>query len=251
MKIDVYSYTDAGGRDHNEDTISCKTKDGSGLFLVADGLGGHAKGELASRCAAQVMFADWEPYMEQEGEDSAPKNRLQWLCDKLIESNNAILKMQKEQGCIMKSTAVVLAIDNNTACWAHVGDSRLYYIRQGRINHITRDHSVAFKKYLNGEISRWQINTDYDQSVLLRTLGNADRHEPETGRSITKLTSGDAFMLCSDGVWEYLHDTEVLVDYLKSQNAEEWGTYLLMRVMDRIDSDNDNLSIITVIVEET
>ena len=56
-------------------------------------------------------------------------------------------------------------------------------------------------------------------------------------------------MLCSDGVWEYLHDTEVLVDYLKSLQASDWGTRLLMRVMDRIDGTNDNLSIITILVE--
>ena len=157
--------------------------------------------------------------------------------------------LQKEQGRVMKSTAVALAIDDDKACWAHAGDSRLYYIRQGRINHITWDHSVAFKKWRAGEITRWQINTDEDQSALLRTLGSEDRSEPEAGPANVEIAPGDAFMLCSDGVWEYLHDTEVLVDYLKSLQASDWGTRLLMRVMDRIDGTNDNLSIITILVE--
>lgn len=249
MRMDVFSYTYAGGRSHNEDTVAYQTEDGCGLFLVADGLGGHARGEVASECVAQVVFKDWPSFTGQKDNEAASDSRQQWLYNRLIESNDAILKLQKEQGHIMKSTAVVLAIDGNKACWAHVGDSRLYYIRQDRINHITRDHSVAFKKYLAGDITRWQINTDDDQSVLLRTLGSTDRYEPEMGHTNLELTSGDAFMLCSDGVWEYLHDMEVLIDYLKSRNANDWGTYLLMRVMDRISDDNDNLSLITIFIE--
>lgn len=249
MNLDVFSYTEAGGRNHNEDTIAYKTENGCGLFLVADGLGGHSLGEVASERVAQVLFRDWSPgFIEPETQGDVQGSRIEWLCAKIREANSSILDLQKERGRSMKSTAVALAVDGDQACWAHVGDSRLYYIRQGRINHITRDHSVAFKKFLAGEITRWQINTDEDQSSLLRTLGSPDRWEPETGAVRGGLSKGDAFMLCSDGVWEFLHDTEVLVDHLKSRNAEEWGTKLLMRVMDRIDGTNDNLSIITILI---
>ena len=249
MELDVFSYTNAGGRSHNEDMIAYRTEDGHGLFVVADGLGGHSRGEDASECVASVMLSDWSPDSAEDRGDKRELSRMDWLCNKFREANQAVLDLQKEQGRVMKSTAVSLAIDENRACWAHVGDSRLYFIRQGRINHITRDHSVAFKKWLAGEITRWQINTDEDQSALLRTLGSEDRNEPEPGPSNVEITHGDAFMLCSDGVWEYLHDTEVLVDYLKSLQASDWGTRLLMRVLDRIAGTNDNLSIITLLVE--
>lgn len=249
MILDVFSYTSAGGRSHNEDTIAYRTENGHGLFVLADGLGGHSRGEVASECVAGVMLNDWSPDSVDSGEGDKELSRLDWLCNKFREANRAVLDLQKKQGRVMKSTAVALAIDDNKACWAHAGDSRLYYIRQGRINHITWDHSVAFKKWRAGEITRWQINTDEDQSALLRTLGSEDRSEPEPGPSNVEIAPGDAFMLCSDGVWEYLHDTEVLVDYLKSLQASDWGTRLLMRVMDRIDGTNDNLSIITILVE--
>lgn len=249
MKLDVYSFTSQGGRGNNEDSVGFRTEDDYGLFVVADGLGGHAKGEVASDCVIKVLLDNWSPVL-QNNEPS----RAQWLSEKFFEANQAILNIQKAESGDMKSTGVALAIDGDKACWAHVGDSRLYYItkesRHGtsQIMHITEDHSVAFKKYLAGMITRWEINSDDDQSSLLRTLGSADRFEITPGPEDIQLTSDDAFLLCSDGVWEYLHDMDILVDFLKSQNAGEWGYRLLSRVMDRVDGSNDNLSLITVII---
>lgn len=242
MVLDVFCFTAQGGRKNNEDSAASRVMNGHGLFLVADGLGGHALGEVASGCAAEVMFEGWEASLQKQ-DISRPK----WLADKFMEANKAIIDMQKSRASNMKSTAVALAIDGDKACWTHVGDSRLYYITRSEIAHITEDHSVAYKKYMAGEITRLQINTDEDQSALLRSLGSPDRFEPTPGPEQVVLSPGDAFLLCSDGIWEYLHDMEVLVDYLKSNNAGEWGSRLLKRVMDRVNGENDNLSLITVI----
>lgn len=246
MVLDVFSFTTKGGRGHNEDSAACRTKNEHGLFLVADGLGGHAYGEVASGCVAEVLFDGWEASLGPQEQQKL--QRPQWLSEKMTEANEAILVRQRESGSNMKSTAVALAVDKDKACWTHVGDSRLYFISHGKIRHITDDHSVAFKKYQAGTITRWQINTDEDQSRLLRTLGSPDRYEPTPGPDPVVLSAGDAFLLCSDGIWEYLHDLEVLVDYLKSRTAQDWGDYLLKRVMDRVDGNNDNLSLITLII---
>lgn len=240
MGIDAFCFTARGGRRNNEDSAAFRLNQDKGLFVVADGLGGHAMGEVASACAVEVLLNGWEESFQNR---NIP--RPQWLYDKLREANQTIIALQRSRGGNMKSTAVALAVEDNKACWIHTGDSRLYYISRGEIRHITEDQSVAYKKYLAGEITRLQINTDEDQSALLRSLGNSDRFEPISGQA--NLEEGDAFLLCSDGIWEYLHDMEILVDYLKSQSAREWGSRLLRRVMDRVDGENDNLSLITVL----
>ncbi|MBR1659535.1 MAG: hypothetical protein IJ705_04390, partial [Oscillospiraceae bacterium] len=115
---------------------------------------------------------------------------------------------------------------------------------------VTEDHSVSYKKFRAGEISRADIRTDPDQSALLRALGNAERCAPDAGSFEAPVGAGDGFLLCSDGVWEYLPEGEMLIDLLKSASAREWGENLLLRVLSRVGPGNDNLSLITVLVRE-
>ena len=208
MILDHFSFTNPGGRDRNEDAVGSSVRSGKGIFVVADGLGGHKDGELASRCVVENLL--------REHESTRTQDRTGWLVSILADTNSRILKMQQDARSVMKSTAVVLCIDDDVAVWAHVGDSRLYHIHDSNIDYITPDHSVAYKKYAAGEITRFQINTDEDQATLLRSLGSADRYEAQVCTEPVLLSHGDAFLLCSDGVWEYLHDEEVLVDYLKA-----------------------------------
>ena len=150
----------------------------------------------------------------------------------------------------MKTTVVALSLRGDRAAWAHVGDSRLYYLHDKVIAAYTEDHSVAYKKYLAGEITREQIGFDEDQSSLLRALGNPERNQPVGCTWTQPLTPWDGFLLCSDGFWEYVTDEEILVDYLKADCARAWAELLLIRAMERIGPDNDNLSVITVMVRE-
>lgn len=149
---------------------------------------------------------------------------------------------------MMKTTAAVLAVGNDKAVLANSGDSRVYFIHKNELYMVTNDHSVAFKKYKAGEITRDMIGSDEDQSCLLRCLGGEDRYRSELYEPDVCVESGDAFMLCTDGAWEFLKDEEVLVDFLKAENARHWSELLLLRAMERINDGNDNLSVITVIV---
>ena len=148
----------------------------------------------------------------------------------------------------MKSTVAALAVSGGRAAWAKVGDSRVYYLHGRAIEKITEDHSVAYKKYKSGSITRAQIGMDEDQSCLLRVLGNSDRNKPDVGSPDSPIEPGDGFFLCSDGMWEYLLDEEILIDFLKAETAQDWAEQLLLRAMDRIRPKNDNLSLITVMV---
>lgn len=240
MKLDVFEYSNTGGRNYNEDAVGHASAGRSGIFVVADGLGGHQFGELASACVRDTLVNCWN--------GGFYFNPCEWLHDQIELANQRVLDLQKEKDAVLKSTVVALAIDNGRAVWANVGDSRLYFLHRSEIAAITNDHSVAFKKYRAGEISRDQIRTDEDQSCLLRSLGSEERNEPEIFDYNVMLEPGDAFMLCSDGVWEYLSDEEVLIDFLKAETAEQWAECLLLRMMDRIEGGNDNLTILTLMV---
>lgn len=239
MKFDIFEYTSKGGRSYNEDAVGYKTEGGRGIFVVADGLGGHLLGEVASASARDTVIGGWKADTE---------DRAAWLSEIIETANSNILTIRNERNKTLKSTAVVLAVDETKAVWAHVGDSRLYYLHDDEIAAITEDHSVAYKKYKAGEITRAQIATDEDQSSLLRTLGNEDRHTPQIREWEKEIVPGDAFLLCSDGVWEYIRDTEVLIDFLKAKNAKHWAELMLTRMMGRIEGENDNLTILTLMI---
>ena len=228
MTIDSYSFSDIGGREDNQDALGTKVDGDKGIFVLADGLGGHQNGRLASDCVVNTVLAGWPP------EEDTPLTET-------LES--------REKNCNAKSTAVVLTILGENAAWAHSGDSRLYYLHDGGIAAVTEDHSVAYKKYQAGEITKEEIATDEDQSSLLRVLGSTVRWEPVIDQR-ERLSPEDAFLLCSDGVWEYVRDDEILVDYLKADSAREWAVLLLLRISARVPKNNDNLSLITVMMKQ-
>ncbi len=240
MKFDVFEYTNKGGRSYNEDSVGSKYDETKGIFIVADGLGGHSFGELASACAAETFLSEWNGFSQN------PEEQMQTLTET---ANRNILAIQKEKNTVLKSTAAVLAVDSEKAVFANTGDSRVYYFHKSCLHTVTADHSVAYKKYKAGEITRDMIGTDEDQSRLLRTLGGEDRYQPDIYIIPCPLEAGDAFLLCSDGAWEYLRDEEILVDLLKAENAQQWAELLLLRIIDRVNGENDNLTVLTVRIE--
>lgn len=246
MELDSYFYTNAGGRPHNEDSGGCRSSGDRGIFVVADGLGGHQGGAQASSLAAGSLLNAWE-------EESVPLSSsecAQWLEKQVWAANESLLSAQRENRNSMKSTLVALTVMDGCAAWCHVGDSRLYYLTGGRLGSVTRDHSVTYKKYLAGEIERNQINFDEDRSSLLRVVGDEGRCVPELGApaGAGQILPGDAFLLCSDGFWEYLFDEEVLIDRLKADCAQKWAELMLVRALPRITPGSDNLTLLTVLV---
>ena len=170
------------------------------------------------------------------------------LLELFQKANEAILDAQKTPGREdMKTTAVALSIQNEKAIWAHIGDSRLYHFSDGAVTPLTRDHSVTYRKYLGGEITYMDICHDDDRSSLLRVLGKSPC-VPEAAEKTVK--AGDAFLLCSDGFWEYIYDQEMLADRLKAEMPEQWAQLMLLRHIRRTPPGNDNFSLITVFVED-
>lgn len=237
--IDIFAFSSKGGREYNEDCVGYTYTTYGAAAVLADGLGGHQGGELASKLAVDTILK--EPIDDN-------KNDKDWLRKRLDAANQAILGAQAEQSNRMKSTVAALKISGTKATWAHLGDSRLYFLHDSRLADVTDDHSVAYSKYKAGRISRDALATDEDQSSLLRSLGVQGKLRPDFGETNEPLTAGDGFLLCSDGFWEKVQEQELLFDFLKSNSARMWAELLLLRVIERMTDGCDNLSVITVMI---
>ena len=236
--LDIATYTDIGGRARNEDTVRHVSQGEDGLCLVlADGLGGHGGGELASAAAAESICQGWDGTADAEG-----------LKVLVQEANRRVLAIQTPQ-CAMKTTVAVLTLAGKQAVWAHAGDSRLYYFQNGALTFQTRDHSAAQLGVLLGDITPDQIRFHEDRSRVLRALGQDDDLAVETGER--ELAPGrHAFLLCSDGFWEYVLEPEMEEDLNKAAEPEDWLERMRWRLKKRIPADNDNNTAAAVWVSE-
>ena len=239
MKISAYGYTNRGGRPHNEDRICWQLAEDRGVFVVADGLGGHSRGEVASALAAERILRDCA------GREELTREGMEEIFQA---ANEAVMEGQKTPGQEdMRTTAVALDIREGKAVWAHTGDSRLCRFSGGKLAFVTGDHSVTYKKFLAGEITAMDVYHDDDRSSLLRVLGKPGA-KGDSGEAA--LQAGDAYLLCTDGFWEYVYQEEMLVDRLKAASPAEWVELMLLRHIRRTPPGNDNVSLIAVFVEE-
>jgi len=220
-------YTDTGGRPRNEDSCRCTVKDDSLCLIVADGLGGHGGGEKASAMAVETVCSGWD--------GRADKDALTALFHKASENIVGI----QTPFCAMKTTAVALEIEKDKAVWAHVGDSRLYHFHNGNLVFQTKDHSVAQIGVMLGDISPEEIRFHPDRSRVLRALGQEDTVKVDA-KEICLERGSHAFLLCSDGFWEYVYENEMEADLKTAVSPENWLELMRIRLNRRIPHDNDN-----------
>jgi len=230
--------THAGGRDENQDAADFVELPGMSCWVLADGLGGHGGGGVASRVTMETIHDAFR-------HDAA--RSLESLGGYLERANAAVCDRQSQPGLKeMRTTAVVLLSDGKQARWAHIGDSRLYHLRGGRICFQTEDHSVPQAMSNAGEITPDQIRFHEDRNRLLRTLGSRESFRPAVNPAPVVLEAGDAFLLASDGFWEYVHETEMEVEFAKSADPAEWLARMERRLRQRATSGHDNYTAIAV-----
>jgi serine/threonine protein phosphatase PrpC len=207
--------TNQGTRDYNEDTAACVEVDGDFCFIVADGLGGHGKGEVASGKTVEVF--EREAKKRYENNESLLKAAFQSAQDE-------ILAMQEAQNdkLSMKTTAVSLSIIDGKCQWGHVGDSRLYAFKKNKLAERTLDHSVPQMLVLSGDIKEKHISKHPDRNRLLRVIGiewDSPRYDLSDEFPVSEY---QAFLLCTDGFWEFIETKKICKFLKKSKNAEEW-----------------------------
>ena len=226
--IETASYTDQGGRPRNEDTAAVRVLNGTcACAVVADGLGGHGGGDAASREAVRVIMDGWTGSADSGA-----------LSARLIRAHERILAMQTAV-CRMKSTAAALELAGNRMAWAYAGDTRIYHFADGALVWQTKDHSASRIAVSLGQITPDQIRFHEDRARLYRALGMEGELTVDGGE--TKLERGrHVFLLCSDGFWEYVYESEMERALAAAAGPEQWLDAMRSLLNGRVPADNDN-----------
>ncbi|WP_196809789.1 PP2C family protein-serine/threonine phosphatase [Butyrivibrio sp. MB2005] len=237
-KLTVFGYTSKGGRDENEDTAGIFDDGASSILVaVADGLGGHGGGKAASQAAIDSIRDDFKRYSIKE-----PEEFNIWF----QKANQKVLDMQMRE-CEMKTTLVAMVMDNETAMWAHIGDSRLYHFVDGKLEFCTFDHSVSQMAVLRGEITQEEIRGHVDRNRLLKALGREETISIDVSPIVELAGAEHAFLLCSDGFWEYVLEEDMQKTLKAAESAEDWIKRMLLIHEQNAKEGCDNNSAVAVI----
>jgi len=208
-------------RQHNEDSFLVENT--ARLFLVADGMGGHAAGEIASRIAVDSISEFILHTKEDDGTwphayDEQFKRSTNRLMAAVRMANTRVLEaMRKDARLRGMGTTVVAAIaDGDVMSFAHVGDSRAYLIRDNALKRITNDHSWVFEQVQAGMLTEAEAEKHPLRNVITRALGGALQVNPDASEIQAK--PGDMFLLCSDGLTGMVPEDEIL--RIVAENAD-------------------------------
>lgn len=213
-------------RSNNEDALGWNTE--RGIWLVADGMGGHASGEVASVIVRDTLLAD------------APERDLAGLvCD----AHQAIMEAAGRDDALdgMGSTVVAVQISDAVGHFVWVGDSRAYMLRRGELKRVTRDHSFIELLRDRDHLTEAQLRNHPNRNVVTQTLGLG---EPKPSVVDVSFRSGDVILLCSDGLNDELTDEEIAEVLRQNRAPESAARHLIDDALDR--GGRDNVSVIVL-----
>ena len=248
MQMELATLSRRGGRSYNEDACGHWHSDSHLCCVVADGAGGHGGGDKAARLAVQFILGTYA---------KAPDITKESIERTLLETSRTIIAHRADDAAQqnMHSTVVSLFmdLDLSVAAWGHCGDSRLYVFRGGRIVSRTRDHSLVQSLVDGGLLQPEQVRGHPQRSELLSALGVADDDlqisvSPEPWRVV----AGDVFLLCTDGLWEYVEDAELETALGSSVSPHAWLQALEQQVLAHAahKPSHDNFTALAVWVSE-
>ncbi|MFT3717429.1 PP2C family protein-serine/threonine phosphatase [Pseudorhodoferax sp.] len=231
-----------GDREYQQDQVALLQHPrvtGCLLGIVADGMGGRSGGRKAAdqvQLTAQQLFERYDPQQD----DGAELLRSLVAQAHLVIQLTAISAEQEPHSTI----AAFLLLPQGECRWIHVGDSRIYHFRGGRLVHRTRDHSYVETLVERGEISEEQARSHPDSNILMSCLGS-QADPPAVAHRIAQLQPGDVILACSDGLWHYFGDEELgsVVSTLAPRAAAE---LLVRKARSRARGGGDNLSLVIV-----
>lgn len=244
LALEVAILSERGGRSHNEDACGHWHTPGELVCVLADGAGGHGGGDIAARLVVEHLL---QAFSEKPTHDGQALEDLV----RHINQNVIAARVPATERANMHATVVSLVIDfmHHQASWAHAGDSRLYWFRNGRILTQTRDHSLVQSLVDAGLLAADQARTHPKRSELRSALGidGAALLVDHSGQP-RPVDAGDVFLLCSDGVWEHVTE-QCLEDTLRdAATPRAWLAALEQAVgaATRDKSSHDNFTALTV-----
>ncbi len=233
IRIEFGSDTNVGRvREHNEDALEAIHFGGGDVLIVCDGMGGHAAGDVASRIACSTIAA---ALVDNQFDD--PRE----LIFRALESaHQRVLAAAEASGHAgMGTTAVVALIRTGALFLGHVGDSRAYLVRSGKVSQLTRDQTKVQAMVDQGLLSDQEAKSHPDAGVLAQAIGQPRGLlpfvTPDDGGIV--LLPGDVLLLCSDGVYDSLHDQDILA-LAALRTPEEAAHWLVTTAVDRDGQDN-------------
>lgn len=255
MLIKTSGITDVGlKREGNEDSYSID--DSLCLYIVADGMGGHLAGEVASKVAVEMIHKSFKKWVEKETPDDElfgyPDSSLSRLGNYLLSSirlaNRIIyeLALEYEQYHGMGTTIAILFVTPALIITANVGDSRIYIIRNGRIEPLSKDHTIVREQVEIGAMTEEEAAASPLRHILTKNLGSAKIVEPEICE--IEPSNNDRYILCSDGLTDLVTDEEILEMTNNVEDHADLCRKLVDLALDR--GGHDNTTVITVRLQD-
>ena len=240
LEIEIATRSERGRRENNEDAVRVGQVGKTWYLLLADGAGGHARGEEASKRVVDSI----ESALLAATPDFTPD-----LLGAALKAAHAQLQhtQRDAQGAKrMHSTVVALWIDmtRERALWSHVGDSRLYRMRYGVVDTVTVDDSVVQRMVEGGLLTPAQARQHTSKNQLVSALGMDDAVEPRTLAHAVEIEDGDVFLLCCDGWWDALSEARILATLEQAATPAEWLDAMQQEIEAQALPGQDNFSAI-------
>ena len=244
MKYQLAHQSLRGSRPTNQDRVAHAERDNAVLMILADGLGGHRGGEVASELLAQTVLHAFHAVKHPRiAQPSA------FLALSIIQAHNAIQEHAKSVPDLTpRTTCVLCLVQDGYAYWAHVGDSRLYHFRGSALLRRTHDHTATEELRQDGVLSDDEMRDHPQKSRLLKCVGGPTRPTISLSEE-TRLEYGDVLLLCSDGLWEALTPAELLA-FARRNPIEEGTEEMLTAAVRKMRGASDNISAVCLRWEE-
>jgi serine/threonine protein phosphatase PrpC len=241
MKFSIYQESRQGPRKANQDRVAyCYSRDAL-CMIVADGMGGHLHGEVAAQIATQFIAEAFQRQAQPRLEDP-----VKFLLDATTNAHHAIVDYANVRSLLEtpRTTCVACVVQEGLASWAHVGDSRLYLLRNGRIEAQTKDHSRVQILVDAGRVREEAVAVHPDRNKIFNCLGQMGPPRVDLSRR-TALRHGDTILLCSDGLWGPLIGKQICEAMLRADIMRAVPTLLDMAEV-RAGKDGDNASVVAM-----
>jgi PPM family protein phosphatase len=247
VHLAVAARTDVGRiRKGNEDSLHASANAYRGLFIVADGMGGHAAGEVASEMAVEMVSHELSDLNDLESTDAHER-----VARALRDANRAVYERTRTERdkLGMGSTVSALLLSETRYLVGHVGDSRIYLVRDGQMRQLTKDHSLVQEQVDAGLLTPEQARRHPQSNVITRCIGMADEIEPDVFDGDARI--GDAFLLASDGLTGMVDDRRIQQLLLSRAKPERIVDALIQEA--NVNGGNDNITavVVRVLTEES